>query len=92
VETPLSSKTKTLAQMWVNFREDSDFSDFIKFNDISLPLAYFYETGMVPEISERGIEFINQTWDLLISALELPTDIEWNDFNHMLEYIDTLDK
>ena len=92
METPFSNKTRTLAQMWVNFREDSDFSDFIKFNDIALPLAYFYETGMVTEVTERGIEFIDQTWNLLISALELPEDREWNDFNHILEYIDTLNK
>jgi hypothetical protein len=54
----------------LNYRLDTEFQDFIDYNDIGLPLAYCIANDIVisTDISER---FINETFELFISGLEL---------------------
>ena len=41
----LADKAGVLAELWINYRDDEDFTDFIEYNDIGLPLAYFVARG-----------------------------------------------
>lgn len=69
-QTPTTyfSKASILADLWLNYRNDEDFLDFIEYNDIGLPLAYAIANDIVKstDIAER---FINETFELFISGL-----------------------
>jgi hypothetical protein len=43
---------------------------FIEFNDLGFPLAYLASEGLCM-LSEEGQECVNQTWDLLLEALNI---------------------
>lgn len=66
--TPLNIVTEILADLWLNYRSDEEFADFIEYNDIGLPLAYAVTNG-IAEINATGEQLINETWDLLLSGL-----------------------
>jgi hypothetical protein len=85
--TPFSKKCDILAELWIGFRDDDDFKDFIKYNDVSLPLAYFLSTGIVENPTLKGEGFIDETWDLMEQALELDPDAEWDNLIEILESI-----
>lgn len=71
--TTYSNQCIILADLWLNFRDDAEFQDFIDYNDIGLPIAYAIANGIVEstEIAER---FVNETFDLLLSGLGIDDD------------------
>ena len=66
--TPFSSQCEILADLWLNYRTDETFSDFIEYNDIGLPLAYAVTNG-IAEANEIGKSLIGETFDLLLEGL-----------------------
>lgn len=68
--TTYSNKASILADLWLNYRNDEEFLDFIEYNDIGLPLAYAIANDIVKstDLAER---FINETFDLFIAGLEI---------------------
>jgi hypothetical protein len=66
--TTIENKTAILADLFLNYRSDEEFTDFIEYNDIGLPVAYAIDNGIVKgtALSEQ---FINETFELLIAAL-----------------------
>ena len=66
--TTIENKTAILADLFLNYRGDEEFTDFIEYNDIGLPVAYAIDNGIVKgtALSEQ---FINETFELLIAAL-----------------------
>jgi hypothetical protein len=65
------TKCTILADLWMNYREDKEFEDFIDYNDLGLPMAYMLYEGLVAEITEAGQIYINETFNLLITALNI---------------------
>lgn len=65
------TKCTILADLWMNYREDEEFEDFIEYNDLGLPMAYMLYEGLVQEVTESGQIYINETFSLLITALEI---------------------
>lgn len=68
--TPYSDRLSILASLWLNFRYDEEFEDFVEYNDMGLPLAYAIDNGIV-ETSVLAEGFINETFELLLAGLEL---------------------
>lgn len=66
--TPFSNVCDILSDLWLNYRTDDDFKDFIEYNDIGLPLAYAVANG-IAEANDLGSNLIIETWDLLLEAL-----------------------
>lgn len=66
--TEFRSKCEILADLWLNYRDDEEFRDFVSYNDLGLPLAYAIANSI---IEQNGIvePFINEAWDLLIAGL-----------------------
>jgi len=85
--TPFSKKCDILAELWIGFRDDDDFKDFIKYNDVSLPLAYFLSTEICENPTQKGEGFIEETWNLLEQALGLSPEAEWDSLIEILESI-----
>lgn len=71
--TPTNTKAEILADLWLNYRQDAEFVDFIEYNDIGLPLAYVIANGIV-EMTPLAEGFINETFELLLAGLGLDED------------------
>jgi hypothetical protein len=56
--------------LWIRHKDDPEFIDFVSYNDLGLPLAYALSHGIV-NMTEQVEMFINETWDLLIGALNI---------------------
>jgi len=69
-----SDKCGILGQFWFEFRDDDKLGEFISYNDVGLPLAWFIATGVVTP-NPIAEEYIDETFNLFISALDL-TDTE----------------
>jgi hypothetical protein len=54
----------------MEYRDDTEFQDFIEYNDLGLPLAYAIAEGIV-ESTDIASNFINEAFDILLSALGL---------------------
>lgn len=68
--TPFSSKCEILADLWLNYRTEEDFADFIEYNDLGLPLSYAVANNLAT-INDTGEGMINETFDLLLAGIGL---------------------
>ena len=68
--TEFANKCEILGHFYSQYRDESDFQDFMEFNDLGLPLAYFVSENLC-EVSDDGVRYINETWDLFIASLEI---------------------
>lgn len=66
--TPFETKVSILADLWMDFRGDQEFKDFMEYNDLGLPLAYMLDNSIVKG-TEISNNFIDETFDLLLSGL-----------------------
>lgn len=78
----LENKITILSELWMNYRDDEELKDFIEYNDLGLPLAYFLMNEIVLPTEQTHI-YINETYDLLIAALTVE-DKEWESLDQML--------
>ena len=67
---PSADKAAILSQFWMEFRDDEALKDFVEFNDMGLPLAFFVASGIVQE-SPMSETYISETFDLFLVALEI---------------------
>ena len=81
--TTKSNKAHILADLWLNYRDDEEFLDFVEYNDLGLPLAYMVSNSIV-ETNPRAEQFIEETFDLLLSGM----GIEDKDFESLDELLD----
>jgi hypothetical protein len=66
--TTQENKVIILADLWLNYRDDSEFTDFVEYNDLGLPLSYMIANGIV-ERNEIADQFVSETFDLLLAGL-----------------------
>jgi hypothetical protein len=66
-----ADKSGVLGQLWLEFREDEDFKEFVEYNDIGLPLGYFVAEGLIKETTDLGETYVLETFDMLISLLKI---------------------
>lgn len=76
------NKITILAELWMNYRDDEDLQDFVEYNDLGLPLAYFLTNEIVLPTEQTHI-YINETYDLFIASLQVE-DTEWTSLDELL--------
>ena len=76
------NKITILAELWMNYRDDEQLKDFIEYNDLGLPMAYFLMNELVLPTEQSGV-YINETYDLLIKSLGA-TDNEYESLDELL--------
>ena len=77
-------KCRVLGELWFSYRQDEAFADFIEYNDVGLPMAYLAAEELAsPE--PQGMIYIEETWDLLISALEVDPEGHYEDLEALLK-------
>ena len=66
--TTIENQVIILSDLWLNFRYDEEFADFIEYNDLGLPLAYAISEGIV-KITDQAQSFIEETFSLLLAGI-----------------------
>lgn len=65
--TPFKQRCEILATLWNDHRDNMELQDFIEYNDLGLPLAYFASEGLVT-LSDEARIYIDETFMLLLEA------------------------
>ena len=70
MQTNFEAQCDILSKIWTDYANDKDFEDFIEYNDIGLPLAYFISEKIAAP-TELAQTYIGETFEILLSALEI---------------------
>jgi len=76
------NKISILAELWMNYRDDEDLQDFVEYNDLGLPLAYFLMNEIVLSTPQSAV-YIDETYNLFIASLGVE-DKEWQSLDELL--------
>ena len=82
--TPLMARCGILEDLWMNYRNDENFTDFMEYADLSLPLAYAIANGLI-ESNEKIEPFINEAWDLLLKGLDIEDTGNFENLNELMD-------
>lgn len=82
-ETTFSNKVAILADLWLGYKDDENFQDFIQYNDLGLPLAYALDNDIIVP-NEKTNVFIEETFGLLLDGLE-QEDTGFESLNDLLD-------
>ena len=80
--TSYTNKCSILAELWLNYRSDEEFQDFIEYNDLGLPLAYAIDNDIVKS-TEMAQRFVEETFDVFLATL----DVEDTGFENLDELL-----
>lgn len=69
-QTTYDNKLNILSELWMNYRHEAEFADFVEYNDLGLPMAYCLQAGIVKS-TDMADKFINETFDLLLAGLDI---------------------
>lgn len=83
--TPFSDICRILGEFYIRERQDEDFGDFFKYNDIGLPLAYLVASQLA-EPTEKGEQYITETWEMFSEGLGIQ-DTELQTYTQILEFL-----
>ena len=81
--TSLENRCSILSDLWMEYRNESDFEDFIEYNDIGLPLAFMLDEAIVSPTS-RSTMMINETFDLFLATLGRTEDPGYESLDDLL--------
>lgn len=73
METTFENKCAILATMWMEYRDDEAFEEFIEYNDLGLPMAYIVDADLM-QPGTVAKEMINETFAMLLDILEVEED------------------
>ena len=66
--TTIENKHGILADIWMNYRHEEEFEEFIRYNDLGLPIAYLVTMNIVKE-TEMSDSFVSDTFAMLLEGL-----------------------
>lgn len=84
--TSFESACDILSELWLDYKTDKYFKDFIEYNDIGLPLAFLISNDIV-EPKEIARRYVNETWDIFLAALEIKEDIGWESLEEIFKFV-----
>lgn len=85
--TSFQDKASILADLWLNYRQDAEFDDFIEYNDIGLPLAYAIDNAIV-DATPIATRFVEETFALLLEGLEITEDTGFENLDDLLALVE----
>ena len=84
--TPFSKRCEILSELWMNYRDNEEFEEFIEYNDLGLPMAHLIAENLV-EATRQGEIYIDETFELLLNVLSIEDD-NYDSLAEMLEKLD----
>lgn len=85
--TTFESICSILGDLWMDYKSDKYFKDFIEYNDIGLPIAFLIDNELV-EPSKLATQYVYETWDIFLAALEIKEDIGWQSLEEVFNFVD----
>jgi hypothetical protein len=89
--TNFETKCAILSDLWLNYKDNEELADFVEYNDLGLPLAYLIHTNLVT-VTDEGMPYVDETFNLLCTALGLDSDEEYTSLNELMELQDDEDE
>jgi hypothetical protein len=74
----------------MDYKSDKYFKDFIEYNDIGLPIAFLVDNQLVEPV-ELAKQYVYETWDIFLAALEIKEDLGWESLDQVFNYVDRKD-
>jgi hypothetical protein len=71
--TSIETKADILADFYVEYKGNEQFSDFFAYNDLGLPIAYALSNGIVGN-TKLAEGFIDETFTLLLEVFGIDED------------------
>ena len=87
----MSRKIAVLADLYLNYRDENQFKDFAEYNDIGLPIAHLVHTGLCT-MNKEGELYIEETYDLLIAAMDVDPNELYETIDDMIQYMETTEE
>jgi hypothetical protein len=84
--TDFSNQVIILADLYANYKDDKGFADFVEFNDLGLPLAYFANEGLAT-LSEDAMRYVAETFELFVGSLGIE-DTGFTTLDEMLNHLE----
>lgn len=81
--TTFENKCHILADLWITYKNDDEFEDFITYNDLGLPLAYAVSTE-IAESNPKIKGYVEETFAMLLTGV----DREDEGFESLSEILD----
>ena len=85
--TNFESICSILSELWMDYKSDKYFKDFIEYNDIGLPIAFLIDNELV-EPTTLATQYVYETWDIFLSALEIKEDLGWESLEDLFNFVD----
>lgn len=86
--TDFSNRCNILGDLWLNYKGEPEFDDFIEYNDVGLPLAFCISQEIIPA-SDMATKYVNETWDLFLESLGVK-DTGYSSLDELLSGFDNL--
>lgn len=67
-KTTFENKCNILSDLWMQYRFDKQFEDFVSYNDIGLPLGFLVSEELVKP-APQAKAMLEETFELLLAAL-----------------------
>jgi hypothetical protein len=83
--TSFEDACSILAELWINHKHEKTFEDFISYNDLGLPLAFLIDSELVTP-TEIAKGYIEETWRILLSSLEIKEDSGFTCLEDLFHY------
>jgi hypothetical protein len=84
--TDFSNICDILGNLYANYKTDEQFQEFVEYNDLGLPLAYFVKDELCKP-TEEGTRYIMETWELFLASVGAD-DTGFTDLNSLLATIE----
>lgn len=85
--TSFEAMCSILGELWMDYKSDKYFKDFIEYNDIGLPIAFLVDNELA-EPSKLAIQYVYETWDIFLAALEITEDAGWESLEQVFNFVD----
>ena len=82
-ETSLEIRINILSELWMEYRDQEEFKDFVEYNDLGLPLSFLLDEGIV-SISDKATLMINETFELFLATLGIEEDQGYDNLDDLL--------
>lgn len=82
--TDFESMCEILGEFWSEYRDLEELEDFVGYNDLGLPLAYFINESIV--VSTPAAEaYVNETFNFLVAALGIDDKVAYESLDEMFD-------
>jgi len=79
MNTSIEKRCEILSELWIQYKDQPELSDFMEYNDLGLALAFAVHEEIV-KITQIAEGYINESFDLLLEAMSID-DIGYNSIN-----------